>query len=75
MVAIPPGHLWGPLLQVRPYQVAKFTDLLLRVVLGSHVEKMKQCPQAEADDKVLAYVEREQAAGVLFGKAVFFYPA
>ena len=43
-------------------------DLQLSIELGSQVHEMEKGPQAEAHDEMLAVIERQDAAGVLFRK-------
>ena len=52
-----------------PHQITEFADLLLGIELGAQVHEMQEGPQAEAHDKMLAVVKRQDAAGVLLGEA------
>ena len=68
MTAIPAGDLGRPLLKMGPHQFAQLLDLPLGIELRAKVQEVHQSSQAEADDKMLAEVERQQPTSVLLRK-------
>ncbi len=66
---VPGGDFRGPTLQVGPHQIAEMANFILGIELGPQVEEVQEGPQAEAHHKMLAVVEGQDAAGMLFRKA------
>lgn len=66
---VPLGEFRSPGLEMGPHQVAEVADLLLGIEFGPKIHEVQEGPQAEADDKMLAVIERQDAAGMLLGEA------
>ena len=66
---VPSRKFWGPLLQMRPHQIAEFTNFLLGIELGAEVHEMQESPEAEAHNEMLAVIKGKNAAGMFFREA------